>query len=1548
MQELRIALTVLPVGRRGQAAIQKASDDGKPIWFALQISAGFADPEDVDTVIDGLWPWVLHVIKTDKLELNAWVGTTALADVKADVTNDDFAKKLQKAITDSYTDADVRKTLDVRLLRPADAGNDADYQSKSFPARVQYLATLPGELSSRLLATLYVPIKVDDLFVKNNNVWEPKEPNLFIAPKVIKRSAEIPLNGPPTAVDGFLSVKGDDGGLPIIAFGPGFDLERFTKPRSMIFDLETYDVPVALGDRRYVELESLILDVLDPFAELDQLRVRDVRENVTVVDVVTGARRVVPQETFDALVEIWRVRAFALELTFAFPDALRQVTRLLVPENTPALPIPARWGTAFATELAIKDVLPLAEKLAARIGIANADARTTLRRVSEQGGFASIASLIVQALDEILSVPDNTLDNLRKAWRFGKTSSSPELPGRRNAVALTAIHAVRERRVVPPLVLNLAGGALPNNAGTALRDALKANIALKEWPTRREQKVVEALIALGLASKDETLLEFAASLAVDQAAVHVDASWPATSTNRSELPGRGLSLLVGPEAQRVVHEDNRDADDLKSPYREVAGVLLLARRGKDDEDLKTRKWRLATGGTAFIGDLERRVFAPGQTPEIMDEEWLQSLLPLPLRPVFQQKVTRADLEYHGQPMLTQSALDQAYGAEDYTSETPDGLPAAYSFQSLGNFEAKVGEKAIVSRPPALRYGDAYEFRSRVIDQAGGLAPDVADATKPWLVDLTLPLQPKDPVKVVRYLRAVPVGDLNVLPGVGDPQKKEHWPALPDDVTLRAREWWALAHKGGENVPTLLLSSSKFQGTLAQYEFRILPPAIDEHTLTRWAYPTVDDPNRKDVVAELKKALTALLEARKAAAQDPDENTPALQLHDPAVTKLGIRIRGAKSDGKIIPVLDTVITLGDVGGQPYLRPPVPVRVKASASGNALAATVDATGVDIVIPEGSFASVEVFPLVTKVEFDTRFVALEELIDTTTPFADHVAFRPTVVLLEGAIAVLPDPKDLYDAFKLVEQNDEIAVRFEAGANVPNLVFVDRFAIERDRWMWRNLPILSAPLPNNNPAERRRLAASGPPKTVFDPMTRDTDPGGLIADWERLAGLDRGFVDRGELAGRWPRVAPSDATREEGGPGIDVLLAMDNRDAVTAADYLRFGLRVRSRYAGVLEVKQRRASNGSIRRRIVMPFRGLKIKPPKILAIVPFTASVESDPMENRPGVSPFMVLLDESFFREYGIGERLEFRLVLENLDIGEDLKEKLPYRTGPLADHWLPRQQAGDLRYYRGKRLNADDDEANPIALDMFGPFGYSLDITPSEALANASAFIAYPPTDLGPHWAMFARMRRVLDLPSAQQRSDWSDTHALYTLPDTRLLAKTGDRPSLELTDTKAILRNIRFILDPSATLDPNVTDPLKNSEAASQYRYFLLVSRVVPGAGLGFDAELPIGLWRLPAAAAGYQQPATFTVEHRSGEPLAVDALLDDHGGTPSLDTSSEYRGRVVEVMLNGRYEAAARLDTIGTFRKFWESLLEKAEADEIDAAGMIRRVSQAFVVLPR
>jgi hypothetical protein len=251
----------------------------------------------------------------------------------------------------------------------------------------------------------------------------------------------------------------------------------------------------------------------------------------------------------------------------------------------------------------------------------------------------------------------------------------------------------------------------------------------------------------------------------------------------------------------------------------------------------------------------------------------------------------------------------------------------------------------------------------------------------------------------------------------------------------------------------------------------------------------------------------------------------------------------------------------------------------------------------------------------------------------------------------------------------------------------------------------------------------------------------------------------------------------------------------------------------------------------------------------------------------------------------------------------------------------------------------------MRLQAFGPFGFTLDTTADEALANATAFIVTPPAgwSVAPHWAMFVKLRRVLDYPASLSapefplRSGWSDAKSVYTLPDAGALCTGTGRAIYDRTAGTLHLDNLKWVLDPVREVAgaPSV--------ARDDYRYFLMVSRVVTDAGSEAEKEVPIGLFRVTA-------PATTTL----ATGTSVSASWIGTGSPPTGDL----RGRLLEVWAEARLDGApSRLDGVRNPEEFWNGLLApidgfgdpgKDDPQQEDAAGMIRRVSSSFPVQSR
>jgi hypothetical protein len=435
----------------------------------------------------------------------------------------------------------------------------------------------------------------------------------------------------------------------------------------------------------------------------------------------------------------------------------------------------------------------------------------------------------------------------------------------------------------------------------------------------------------------------------------------------------------------------------------------------------------------------------------------------------------------------------------------------------------------------------------------------------------------------------------------------------------------------------------------------------------------------------------------------------------------------------------------------------------------------------------------------------------------------------------------------------------------------------------------------------------------------------------FDALAELDRGLVDRGRIGGRVNRAADST-------PLPAPRLMIDDRDAVSHADYLRFGCTLISRYEGILkrgkervEASRPHAVNTTesdlepkrVWRRVTAKFRGdsSRLKAPKVLAILPLTQGLgDVIPMAGvSADANPFLIVLDEIWFREYGPGECLNVEVVLETKEIGEEPKDARPFRVGPLPDHYVE-AHLNRPEFRKKKRLYEDstDDDQDLTGNDrhlfpVFGPFGHSLDRSGNEALANATAFIAFAPKDVAPHYAAFVRLRRVLRRVDGTVIAEGPPgaTYALYTQPDARQLIGPED-VSLRIEGLE--YKDLTLDLSPAADTDPRV---------ATQYRYLLIVGAGLHDFGRGSDLFLPQhAAWLLPGKTLRWVEGA---------QPLP----------------QGEYVGRVLELLLNGRFPIGdsplENKEKVKTLQRILEMLFTNDGLD--DAPAMIRRISPSFNV---
>ncbi len=982
-------------------------------------------------------------------------------------------------------------------------------------------------------------------------------------------------------------------------------------------------------------------------------------------------------------------------------------------------------------------------------------------------------------------------------------------------------------------------------------------------------------------------------------------------------PGEGIDLLVGAEEDRVRHLEAQDG--AANPLDQIAEVGLLVRRYAWGTDASARPWRMVTGGLPML-PLDDGT-APIAAPQ-----------PRGMVAAFENGILQSDFVYRGAALLTASPLEDVHRQSEHELAVGDegGRLADLTYAAPGLHNDAVigfGDVAIRYAAPPLRYGDGYQFAAFVVDRGGGLPRELADQ-EPWryrpelLDSIALPA-----LSDLRFQRRVAVGDINLKAA-----SERGWPALPTDVVLRGREHFSTLGLPVEQLPTVLLrdgpgirADMRLPGVDAWLEL----PQLDEHTLFRWAVPALGDADANAKLNALVSTLTHVYEQRDRclASGDTDIQLP----HDPAVRAIGIRLRLVDGLNKIA-TQESVLTpnpelAADGSPVPFRFQPMKIEFRIDD----LAPGID--GQKIAVASGGFALVEVFPLV-KIEEYERFDsdALMDLVEDGEFQGAWIAFKPSRMLIEVATDRLPKPNEVYEALRFaVNAAGAVELRLATDVIGEALPFVDRFRIDAQRWKWRNLPNLPpqselAALPE--PERERRLAGGLPAELASADARIRNSP--AVQRFDEIATVDRGLVQRPARAGRVPRTSILVP------PPAELYLEEDVRDGVAHADYLRYRLTLRSRYAGVLNTPDVLAASAAAElddwQRLAVGYVGGALKPPKVLAVLPLTHALRDDPRVAVPAgdTTPFLVILDEVWYREYGQGETLLVGIDRVTREEG-DGNDALPIESGPLPDHYL--HSAGTLTGQPGQYLLED-------RCTVFGPFGYSLDRSGNEALSNASAFVVFLPAKVGPHWSARLRLQRTLepivsDIRGAStKRFDGSEvaTRRVYTIPDSRWLADVSSEAKgvLQLRKVGSLfetdpISTVRLRLEPHACAGMNSE---QRAELLMGYRYLMLLGPMLSDGGRGVDLFLPNAVMLADA----------------QGRWSAI-------GETPNFE--QRLHGRIVEVMLNGRFAPEGTsekadlspLDQASDFKKCFRLLFPADEPEPKDAVGMIRRISDTFEV---
>lgn len=931
--------------------------------------------------------------------------------------------------------------------------------------------------------------------------------------------------------------------------------------------------------------------------------------------------------------------------------------------------------------------------------------------------------------------------------------------------------------------------------------------------------------------------------------------------------GEGIQLLLGDERLRLASESHAIAPALD----EVAAIQLFGRRSTDPAQLEPgaafpAPWHALSAGHYAFG-------AGALGPDAAVARIFGNSA------VYEDGVLYREVNYMGANTVCRNPLQAAH------AEVLDDKTDSSAISLLLASPERVTSADWSLRALPLRYGDHYQFAASVMDRAGGQALELCEPGKPWLPRLGA-LADLDPPQRddVHFLRRVAVGTCNLLPPDGG------WPQTPDAVVLRCLEESAPLPPG-ERVASVCLvpRTAGFTSAAANRSmpwpdaivFKIEPPKVDEHTALRWLMPATNAPREEQLAGRGRVAamMKRMLQGRHEKLAGISLNEEPDHVPDPAVSAIGVRWQVGKdgpSDQFVLPAQTEAF-----------------RVDIAA------ATRHTGGSSFTVAPGAWLRIAIHPLVEVGDFARMDApALGKLV---TPDEWRVggqvyrAFAEDLVFVECATDEVYQPRA--EGLVLAANGaGDVAVRYRFSEDLAQLALLrhlDTMRLDSQRWKWRNMPI-----PPQTPgdltqgsAEWRRRLASGPPAALMQAAQRDTADE-VVGYFDKIAAMDTGFVGREPKKARVPRNVDDDAP-----------LFTDGREGMAAADYLRYTWTVRSRYAGVLKNPERTTPD---LRRIALPFRGdtTRIKPPRVLAVIPLLQHVPAATrVPDAADGTPFLVVFDEPWFREYGIGERVGAEIARVKREIGDKVDHP-ERRFGPLPDHSVS--------------VTALPDALLQTPLDCFGPFGFTLDRTDDQAVANATGFVVYPPPGTPPHYNLFVKFQRLLDQPSGDpdpEASEFTEPVPLYTLPDSRELWPMST-PSLRL-QAGAGPAGQNFTFDAS-TLQLRPFDG-GHADLGKQYRYLLIVGRFGHDGGRALEVFLPSNaLW----------------LHEDQARALAAE------------EKPAHTHGVVVEILLSGRHAIGAATDPLAgvtNLRALFKHLLPGPQEEALakkDALGMIRRFS--------
>lgn len=817
---------------------------------------------------------------------------------------------------------------------------------------------------------------------------------------------------------------------------------------------------------------------------------------------------------------------------------------------------------------------------------------------------------------------------------------------------------------------------------------------------------------------------------------------------------------------------------------------------------------------------------------------------VPYRMQFINDVRQAFVSYNNHPIVARSKAEGLRGPLLLKPTTHEAASSKLQYEPA--LADKADAKTHWNFLPALAFGDEYEVLPFAIGNSGALPALLAEKGKPVSLVTSTDFGTKLAADGSVSALVQKFTYKRRVP-VGMPRfAKETLPAIPETVVPLARDSGV-----APDVALLLLSGDRDE------TFTVLPPACDINTWDRWVGRAADDTEamrlkRRAVWAEVHRQLPS----------NPAQiQTRDVSINDPAVEKLRFTLSTGGSK-EVTPE-----PLANVGLQSVQAKPIPVVCRRVASGNPEIKAHNG-GVLITMPRGKFATLTIQPVLhagTAGRFEVPIDAKLE------------------IAVEAVSELMPSEEELWRALTVTPKaGGKLEVKLRKGSDAFH--FIKGVEVFRQLWRWDGRPI--DPFPFD--------------KVTAAPLDDNAD----VRRWEAIAFADRRDSDAMVLPAAVNfavKTTTATITTEER------LLHTEDRSNDPRAHYLRFGVRVRSRYAGIINksvtalfVDKTDPQNHTVTqwKRGLIRSRVEEVKKPKVKMIIPLT---EAEKDEKTPGL---LVVLNEPWFDVGGLAEQLRIEVVKAvepETAPGPDAKTFPEVGTDPI--------------------VTKDPLAGVPAFKTALRPIGFTFDTDAEAPLFVRSSFLIVPPTldnrvsDLS--W-VFARLRfrRVIDGKGIEAASapdlvsEPTESHWVQFLPDARSYLVKGSNASAATRDLTVARTGNLFELRRGATpvvLLPAAIDP--QNPARRLFDLWLLVTQEIVDVVGRRNQEKYVGMYR-----------------------------WQEDGTTTAIEGTFPTSGRVVVRVVEVQQRPGDPMNL--TDKKWWERLFNPRGDGDRDAAGRVVRIS--------